>query len=151
MAAFYQSYWDIIGESISKAYLHFLNDDGSPGNLNYTLVAIVPKIKDPKDVADYKSISLCTVLYKIISKTLGNRLNTFLPSLISVEQSTFVLGWQILDNVLVAFETMHRIKTCKKRQCRLLALKLDMSETYDKVEWSFLKAIMETRVLIKIG
>lgn len=92
LAAFYQSFWDIIVESIFEACLHFLNDNESLGSLNHTLVAFVPKIKDPKNVVDYRLINLCRILYKIISKTLANKHRTFWPSLISMEQSAFVLG-----------------------------------------------------------
>lgn len=142
-AAFFQNYWDIIGNSVPNACLNFLNGEGMLGNLNHTVITLLPKVKEPKEVVDYKPISLCSVLYNVISKTIANRLKALLPSIISVEQRAFVPGRQILDNTLGAIETMYRIKSHKKGRLRLMALKLDMSKTYDKVEWDFLKAIME--------
>lgn len=110
-ASFFQNFWDIVEDLVSHVCLNFLNGEGSLGSLNHTLLTLVPKIKDPKEVTNFRLIGLCMVIYKLILKTVANRLKVFLPSLIFMEQSAFVPGRQILDNVLVAFETMHIIKS----------------------------------------
>lgn len=62
--------------------------------------------------------------------------------MINEEQSAFILGRQIIDNVLVAFKTMHRINQKRTRREGWMAIKLDMSKTCDRVEWACLEAIM---------
>ncbi|KAL5542375.1 hypothetical protein UlMin_010085 [Ulmus minor] len=88
---------------------------------------------------------LCNVLYKIISKMLANRLRKIMDTVISQEQSSFILGRLILDNAIIGFECLHAIKRQKTKK-NYLALKLDIAKAYDRVEWGFIYKIM-----IKLG
>ena len=78
-----------------------------------------------------------------MSKVLSNKLKRILPKVIGEAQSAFVPGRQISDNVVVAFETMHSIKMKKKGKKGLMAVKLDMSKAYDRVEWKYLEGVMK--------
>ena len=113
-----------------------------PYGVNETYICLIPKTKAPRKISEYRPISLCNVIYKIISKVLANRLKRILTEVIDESQSAFVLGCLITDNVLVAFEAMHCIDGRKKSKKALMALKLDMSKAYDRVEWKFLEMIM---------
>ena len=114
--------------------LDFLNFGISPPNFNDTHIVLVPKINQPKRVSEFRPISLCNVIYKLAAKTLANRLKKILPSIISETHSAFVNSRLITDNVLVAFETMHHISQHKTGKIGEMALKLDMSKAYDRVE-----------------
>lgn len=91
---------------------------------------------------DLRSIALCNVLYKILSKVLANRLKRILPHVISGNQAAFVLSRSINENVLIAFELIHHMKKSFGGHVGDVALKLDISKAYDKVEWGYLRRRM---------
>ena len=109
-AIFYQKYWDIIGDDVSNIILNTLNSNAPLTDLNKTNIVLVPKTNRPSKMSEFRPISLCNVTYKIISKVLANRLKPILDSIISENQSAFVPGRLITDNVLVACEIMHYLK-----------------------------------------
>ena len=131
---FYKSFWHIVGGDVTSVVLNALNSGVVPKSLNSTFIALIPKVKHPKRVADFCPISLCNVVYKLISKVLVNRLKMFLASAISESQSAFLSSRLISDNVLVAFETLHYLKRKTNGKVGQMVLKLDMSKAYEKVE-----------------
>ena len=138
---FYQNYWDSIGDDVSCVVFSCLNSSSIPASLSHTHINLIPKLKNSERVSDFRPISLCNILYKLISKVLANHLKNRLPYVVSESQSAFQSDKAILDNILVAFETLHHMKI-KKRGEGFMAMKLDMSKVYDRVEWIFLEQLM---------
>ena len=91
-AFFFQKFWQIVGADVTNAVLSCLNFGIILRNINNTHIALIPKTKDPELITQYRPISLCNVLYKIISKMLVNRLKLILPNLISTTQSLLSRG-----------------------------------------------------------
>ena len=140
---FYQQFWDIVGEDVTNACLHNLNNAFIPSGLNSTIIVLVPKTKKPVKMTELRPIALCNVIYKIMAKAIANRLKKILPMIISESQSAFVEGRSIMDNILVAFEVNHYLKRKTQGRKGVAALKIDMSKAYDRIEWLFLRRMMQ--------
>ena len=73
-AFFYQKFWHIVGENVVNAVLDYLHSGVMGLDINHTNIVLIPKIKSTERMYDFRPISLCNVIYKIISKVLANRL-----------------------------------------------------------------------------
>lgn len=116
-----------------------------PEKLNMTLITLVPKVESPLSMVQFRPISLCSTLYKVISKVIVARLRTILPNLISPNQVSFVPGRHITDNILIAQELMHKFKLSKGKK-GFMAWKIDLSKAYDRLNWNFIE-----HVLVELG
>ena len=105
--AFYKSFWHTMGEDVTAMVLWALNSGIVLESINTTFISLFPKIKNPKKVSDFRSISLCNVIYKLIANMIANQLKFFLTKSILDSQSAFLSGRLITDNILVAFKTFH--------------------------------------------
>ncbi|KAK5839684.1 hypothetical protein PVK06_008510 [Gossypium arboreum] len=89
---FFKENWEVMGADVIKLCHDVLNGNRDVASLNDTMIILISKTKDPKDMSNFRPISLCRVLYKIISKVLANGLKTTLPMCIIHNQNAFVLG-----------------------------------------------------------
>ena len=138
---FYQHYWNLISKDVSQFVLTFRNSVSLPKHLNHTFITLIPKKKNLEHASEFRPISFCNVLYKIFSKVLANRLKRILPKIIIEHQSAFTKSRLISDNILVAFESLHSMQK-HKRKDGFMAIKLDMSKAYDRVERPYLEVVM---------
>lgn len=110
--------------------------------LNHTFIALIPKSRHPFKVEQFRPISLCNVIYKVISKILANRLKPFLCSLISPLQMAFVKDRNIHDNSIIFHEIMNYLHK-KTGKNSFMAIKVDLAKAFDRVEWKLLSCILD--------
>ncbi|KAA3466947.1 non-ltr retroelement reverse transcriptase [Gossypium australe] len=114
---FFQNFWDPISNYAVDIFLGLLNGLVGMGLLNNTIIVLIPKRKNLENMSHFRSISLCRVIYKIVSNVLSSQLKV----------SVFVPSRMIHDNVLVAQELMHYLQCSMNGPNKGFALKLDMS------------------------
>ena len=139
---FYKTYWSLLGSDVSYSILHYLNTRVLPPSLGNSFITQIPKVKNIEYVHQFRPTSLSNVLYRIFSKVLANKLRDIMPLLISEHQSAFMSDRLIFDNILVAF-VLHYMRNHTKGKTRFMALKLDISKAYDKVDWAYMEKVLE--------
>ena len=141
LVAFYQKYWHSVKNEVIKICLHILNDRGFIALLNHTYITMIFKVARPLKVTGFISISFCNVIYKIVAKSIANRLKN-IHHVICPTQSAFIPNRLISDNTIIRYECLHKIRHSKKIKHGLVVLKLDVNKAYDRVEYSFLEHII---------
>nr|XP_028948098.1 uncharacterized protein LOC114820924 [Malus domestica] len=113
--------------------------------LGSTLITLVPKVDGPQDISQFRPISLCSTLYKVVTKILVNRLKPIMKSVIIPNQVSFIPGRHITDNIIIAQEVLHTFSITRGAR-GYMAWKIYLSKAYDRLRWDFIR-----EVLVEVG
>lgn len=120
---FFQDYWDIVSYDVTKAVQDFFKTGKLLKKINNTYIILIPKTTNPSCMKEFRPISLCNTIYKIISKVLVNRIKPLLVKFISPSHKGFVQGHQILDAAIATHEIIHSMD---RSRIPGMAFKLDI-------------------------
>ncbi|KAJ0544992.1 putative RNA-directed DNA polymerase transcription factor SBP family [Helianthus annuus] len=137
---FFRRYWDLLKPMVMKLMADFFVSGRISSGCNASFVALIPKKTDPQVINDFRPISLIGSIYKIVAKTLANRLKPVMGALISPHQAAFVGGRNILDNPMIISEL---VSWKKHKKEKLMIFKVDFQKAFDSLNWKFLFKTME--------
>ena len=143
---FFKKAWSIVGCDVVDVVESFFNSGCMLREINCTIIALVPKVPNPKSMHDYRQISCCNTIYKCISKIIATRIKQCLPEIINPSQFAFVQGWSIANNVLITQDLMYNYH--RNNGLPRCALKIDIKKAYDSIGWSFIIDICPEWVLL---
>lgn len=132
--AFFKTQWEHVGPSLHEFVTRCFTHPHQISEVNDTLLTLIPKCTAPTRISQFRPIALCNVAYKVVTKILAQRMRSFLPCVVSANQSSFVPGRSTLDNILVLQETIRSFKHIQGRTGYMI-LKLDLEKAYDWLEW----------------
>lgn len=101
-AAFFQTFWEVTGDTLFHMIREFFCSGALDPSINRTLISLIPKVAVPQSLKDFRPISLCNTVYKVITKLVSNRLKSFMPDLVLPAQTSFIKGRNITENVILA-------------------------------------------------
>ncbi|KAJ9556592.1 hypothetical protein OSB04_011206 [Centaurea solstitialis] len=127
------------GKDFVAAVKYFETHNNINSGSNSSFITLIPKIKDPQSLADYRPINLIGCVSKVIAKVLAERLKNVVGSVISNSQTTFIKGRNILDGPLMVNELINWAKMLRKK---MLIFKVDFAKAFDSLNWNFLDSIL---------
>lgn len=139
---FYKAAWSCRSLDLFKGISQFFRDSIMPYAVNSNYLALIPKSANPRVPKDYRPVSCCNVLYKIISTILANRLRACLPNIIGASQSAFVQGRNISHNICLAKELL--VGYNRKNISKRCVMKFDICKAFDMVSWKFIESSLQT-------
>ena len=124
-----------------QAITSFFVESRMPKEVNSSLIILIPETPNPSSTNNYRPISLCNVVYKIISKLLVAKIQPLLHKLISPCQFAFIPRRWTAKNQLIIQEMLHSFEV-RKFKTGFIAIKLELQKAYDKVNWGFIQAVL---------
>ncbi|CAK8540218.1 unnamed protein product [Lathyrus sativus] len=140
-AKLYKVTWDFIKHDTICAIKDFFEKDKIYKAVNCTIVTLIPKHNSATRMKNFRDISCCIIVYKLISRILTKRLGFVISSSVHSSQAAFVPSKRIHDHKLMAYDLMKGYFT--KNGAPKCMLQMDLQKAYDTVEWSFLEAILK--------
>ena len=140
-AGFFQKFWLLVGDSVRKEVEKVFIERKFLEYLNNTHIVLIPKVQGSEIIGNYRPISLCNSVYKIINKIIVARIKPHLDTLVFPHQTAFILGRKGVDNAIIVQELIHTIGRAKGNR-GFMAIKIDLEKAYDRIEWSFIREML---------
>lgn len=144
-AEFFWEAWSVVGSDTIAAVQEFFSGNRMLRRSNATTIALLAKVTGADMMTQFRPISLCSSIYKVIVRIIKNSLRRVIPETVQLNQAGFVQGRLLCENVLLATELVADFdeQGDTTRGC----LKVDLSKAYDNVHWGFLDNLLQAMEL----
>ena len=137
---FYRKCWPLFGTVVVNSFNYSYNFGQLSTSQKQAIITLIDKKKDRIFLKNWRPISFFNVDYKLLSKTLSNRLTPILSTIIHPNLTGFMKGRNIAENIRILYDSIYCTKKAKQH-CILLAL--DFEKAFDSLEWNFIFCILE--------
>ncbi|KAE8687020.1 hypothetical protein F3Y22_tig00111027pilonHSYRG00770 [Hibiscus syriacus] len=137
-AKFFQKQWYVVSHSVCNMVKKVFAGGDIEVDINKTMIILIPKIEALGTFVDFRPISLCTVMYKLLTKIIVRRIKHLMPILIMLNQTSFIVGCSIIENVIINQEVVHSMQQLKTNQ-GWMAIKVDLEKDFDHLRWDFIQ------------
>jgi len=124
--------WDVVGQDVLDAVQAFFTSGFLPRNYNATAITLIPKVPGADKLTQFRPVSCCTTVYKVIARLIKQKLKLFISDAVQGNQVGFVQGRLLCENVLLASElvTNFHSEGVTSRGC----LQVDLAKAYDNLD-----------------
>lgn len=115
-ASLIQENWSLFGPVVTTEVLTFFQTGLMSDSCGHTNLVLIPKVASPTIISQFRPISICNFLYKVISKIIARRMQPWMSDIIAPNQTAFVPGREIAENVILLREIIHTFKQPNRRE-----------------------------------
>jgi len=137
---FFKQAWSIVGGDFCAAIQDFFHSGKLLKQVSHSIIALVPKSENVSSPSDFRPISCCNVIYKVMAMILAGRLAQALQEIVSPMQNAFLGGRFMSDNINIVQELLRQYS--RKRSSPRCLLKVDFKKAFDSVQWAFLSSLL---------
>ena len=141
-AEFYKHFWETLAPILQDLYIECMDKKKLNKTARHGLISLIPKgDKDTRYLKNWRPLTLLNLDYKIIAKVLATRLKTVLPSIIGNQQTGFMEGRQISENIRKTIDVISYVNSVKGKKC--LIMTIDMEKCFDRIEYCAIQGSLE--------
>ncbi len=144
---FYISFWNELKTVLVAGYQESYNDEELSVMQKMSIMPLIFKKNQRELFKNYRPLTLSNVNYKIIAFVLARRLQKIIAKLISKEQSAYIKGRYIGENIRLLLDVM---EYCDKTNESGILLFLDFQKAFDSLEWKFIELVLEVWFSVNI-
>jgi len=139
-SSFYKQAWSVVGGDFCAAVQDFFHSGSLLKQVNHSIISLVPKSLNVSSPSNFRPISCCNVIYKVIAKILAGRLAHVLKEIVSPMQNAFLGGRFMSDNINLVQELLRQYGRKILSPCCLL--KVDFKKAFNSVQWGFIENLL---------
>ena len=136
---FYSAFFKTLGEDLLKVIEHTRTSGKILESFTSAFIALIPKFDNPTTFDDYRPISLCNCIYKIVAKIITNWMQPILSKYISPEKFSFLQYRQIREARGTAQEVLHSLNS---KKIKGMILKVYLSKAFDRENWLYIRMLL---------
>uniref|UniRef100_G1KW36 Reverse transcriptase domain-containing protein n=1 Tax=Anolis carolinensis TaxID=28377 RepID=G1KW36_ANOCA len=139
---YYKVFMEEVTPYLKRIMNKILENQKTPDSWCQAIITMIPKEgQDPKNVKNYRPISLLNSDYKIFTNIIAERMKEFLKEWIGEEQTGFLPKRQMKDNVREIINIIEYYEVSRKDELALLTI--DMEKAFDNLNWDFFKLLIK--------
>jgi len=139
---FYKKFWKEIGSLLVETFNLSYECGQLSNSQRQAIIVLIDKGKDRTLLKNWRPISLLNVDYKLLSKTIAERLKRVLPNIIHTDQVGFIKGRNIVDNIRSLLDLLEYTKSYNLPG---ILINIDFEKAFDSVSWKFIEVVMQEK------
>lgn len=137
---FYVHFWEYFEDIFMKLFTCIQEESIMSRSMRHGMITLIHKKNDKRLLKNWRPISLLNVDYKILARTMSNRLKNVLPHIISLDQSACIVGRDISDTISSIRDI---IELTESEKLEGYLIKIDQQKAFDRVDHKFLMKCLD--------